>query len=182
MVAHNAPFDIGFIARDLKKHGLDLPKHKVVDTVSLAKSIFPEAGTYNLQNLVNFLGIATTVRHRALNDVLQERELFLRCIEQGNLKSEQDLYEKVKSLPFESAIDFSVDFPPGFEEIKRAIEDERMVKMEYSGGTKGKSIRTITPRNLLGRNGVLYLSAFCHIDKCNKSFRLDRIERFWVEQ
>lgn len=52
--------------------------------------------------------------------------------------------------------------------------------MEYSGGTKGKGIRMITPLGLLGKNGVLYLSAFCHIDKLEKSFRIDRIRRFWV--
>ena len=53
--------------------------------------------------------------------------------------------------------------------------NEHVVKMEYSGGTKGKKVRAITPLALLEKKGILYLPAFCHIDKCEKSFRLDRI-------
>ena len=181
MIAHNASFDIGFVSNDLARCGLSIPQHNVLDTVSLSKTLFPEAGTYNLENLVNFLGIGTTVKHRALDDVLKERELFLHCIEKGNLRNEQDLYKNAKVLPFESSVDFSVEFPHGFEEIGKAIEEGSVVKMEYSGGTKGKKVRAITPLGLLGKKGILYLPAFCHIDKCEKSFRLDRIERFWIE-
>jgi DNA polymerase III epsilon subunit family exonuclease len=181
MIAHNASFDIGFVSNDLARCGLSIPKHSVLDTVSLSRTLFPEAGLHNLENLVNFLGISTSVKHRALDDVLKERELFLRCIDKRNLKNEQDLYKNAKVFPFESSVDFSVEFPPGFEEIGKAIEEGRVIKMEYSGGTKGKKVRAITPLGLLGKKGILYLSAFCHVDKYEKSFRLDRIERFWIE-
>jgi len=181
MIAHNASFDIGFVSNDLARCGLSIPQNKVVDTVSLAKKVFPEAGLYNLEHLVNFLGIGTSVSHRSLDDALMAREIFLRCVKKGGLASEKDLYKNAKVLPFESSVDFSVEFPPGFEKIGKAIEEGSIVKMEYSGGTKGKKVRAITPLGLLGKKGILYLPAFCHIDKCEKSFRLDRIERFWID-
>lgn len=115
MCAHNASFDIGFVSNELARCGLPIPAHRVLDTVSLSRTLFPEAGSHNLENLVNFLGISTVVTHRALDDVLQERELFLRCVEKGTLKNEQDLYDHARVMPFESSVDFSVECPPGFE-------------------------------------------------------------------
>ncbi|MBW2554902.1 MAG: 3'-5' exonuclease, partial [Deltaproteobacteria bacterium] len=41
MIAHNASFDIGFVSNDLSRCGLSIPQNKVVDTVSLAKKVFP---------------------------------------------------------------------------------------------------------------------------------------------
>jgi DNA polymerase III epsilon subunit family exonuclease len=181
MIAHNASFDIGFISNDLVRGGLSIPQNRVVDTVSLAKKMFPEAGLYNLEHLVNFLHVDPAVSHRALGDALMAREVFLRCLERGNLLSEQDLLTSATVLSFEPSVDFTVEFPPGFEEICKAIEEGIKVKMNYSGGTKGKKVRTVTPLGLMGKNGVLYLSAFCHIDQYEKSFRLDRIEKFWIE-
>lgn len=183
MIAHNASFDVGFVSNDLSRCGLSMPQHMVVDTVTLAKTAFPEAGLYNLEYLINFLAVdtSTSVSHRALDDALLTRELFLRCMQRKNLTSEQDLFTSAIVSTFEPSVDFSVTLPPGFEKISKAIEEGKTVKMNYSGGTKGKGVRTITPLGLIGKKGVLYLSAFCHIDKYEKSFRLDRIEEFRVE-
>jgi DNA polymerase-3 subunit alpha (Gram-positive type) len=92
MIAHNASFDIGFVSNDLARCGLPIPPNRVVDTVSLAKTAFPESGLYNLNHLVNFLGLVPTVSHRALEDALMAREIFLRCLARKNLTNEQDLF------------------------------------------------------------------------------------------
>ncbi len=50
-----------------------------------------------------------------------------------------------------------------------------MVRIEYDGGTRGSTPRSITPRRFVQRGGATYLVAFCHLDDFEKSFRLDRI-------
>jgi predicted DNA-binding transcriptional regulator YafY len=50
-----------------------------------------------------------------------------------------------------------------------------MIHIEYDGGTRGATPRSITPRRFVQRGGANYLIAFCHIDALEKSFRLDRI-------
>jgi len=54
------------------------------------------------------------------------------------------------------------------------------VRIEYSGGSRGSAPREISPRGFIQRGGVAYLVAFCHIDAFEKSFRLDRVERFEI--
>jgi predicted DNA-binding transcriptional regulator YafY len=53
--------------------------------------------------------------------------------------------------------------------------------MVYEGGTKGLVERKITPRALLQTAGRMYLTAYCHIDHMEKTYRLDRIREFRVE-
>jgi predicted DNA-binding transcriptional regulator YafY len=54
--------------------------------------------------------------------------------------------------------------------------------MVYEGGTKGIEQRKVTPRALLYTLGHIYLAAFYHIDNTEKSFRLDRIREFHIEE
>ena len=39
-----------------------------------------------------------------------------------------------------------------------------MVRIEYDGGTRGSTPRSITPRRFVQRGGATYLVAFCHLD------------------
>ena len=42
LVAHNAPFDMGFIKRDIKKYlNIDL-QSSVIDTLQMARDLFPD--------------------------------------------------------------------------------------------------------------------------------------------
>lgn len=70
LVAHNAPFDLGFLraaARDLE---LIFPAFEVLDTVRLARSIIPrdEARDCKLATLAKLFRSETTPTHRALDD------------------------------------------------------------------------------------------------------------------
>ena len=42
LVAHNAPFDMGFIKRDIKEYlNIDL-ENSVIDTLQMARDLFPD--------------------------------------------------------------------------------------------------------------------------------------------
>ena len=72
--------------------------------------------------------------------------------------------------PQESAI-----APHGWEMLHEAISSGSTVQIEYDGGTRGTSPRSITPLRFQQRGGETYVVAFCHLDSLKKSFRLDRI-------
>ncbi len=68
LVAHNAPFDIGFLKQNAKALGYEFD-YTYIDTLSLAKDLFPDYKKYKLGKIAENLGIKVEVAHRALDDV-----------------------------------------------------------------------------------------------------------------
>ena len=68
LVAHNAPFDIGFLKQNAKALGYEFD-YTYIDTLSLAKDLFPDYKKYKLGKIADNLGIKVEVAHRALDDV-----------------------------------------------------------------------------------------------------------------
>ena len=68
LVAHNAPFDIGFLKQNAKNLGYEFD-YTYIDTLSLAKDLFPDYKKYKLGKIAENLGIKVEVAHRALDDV-----------------------------------------------------------------------------------------------------------------
>lgn len=70
LVAHNAPFDIGFLKAAARRLDMAWPRHEVLDTVVLARRalIREEVRNLKLGTLAAHFGAATTPNHRALSD------------------------------------------------------------------------------------------------------------------
>ena len=70
LVAHNAPFDVGFLKAACHQHGQPWPKPAVVDTALLARRVLTrdEVPNCKLGTLAAFFGATTTPNHRALAD------------------------------------------------------------------------------------------------------------------
>ncbi len=68
LVAHNANFDIGFIKYNAENLGYKL-ENTYIDTLALAKELFPDYKKYKLGIIAEKLGIKVDVAHRALDDV-----------------------------------------------------------------------------------------------------------------
>ncbi|GAA3985522.1 DEDD exonuclease domain-containing protein [Actinomadura viridis] len=70
LVAHNAPFDIGFLKAACAAQGYAWPAFPVVDTVDLARRVLTkdEVPNCKLETLARFFGAATRPCHRALAD------------------------------------------------------------------------------------------------------------------
>lgn len=68
LVAHNADFDIGFLKYNAKELGYTL-ENTYMDTLRLAKELFPDFKKYKLGLIAEKLGIKVEVAHRALDDV-----------------------------------------------------------------------------------------------------------------
>ncbi|ROS30901.1 DEDD exonuclease domain-containing protein [Cellulomonas sp. PhB150] len=70
LVAHNAPFDIGFLKAAAARTGHPWPGNRVVDTVRLARRVVTrdEAPNHKLSSLAALFGASVTPNHRALSD------------------------------------------------------------------------------------------------------------------
>ncbi|SHI69034.1 DNA polymerase III subunit alpha, partial [Desulfosporosinus lacus] len=68
LVAHNAEFDLGFLKHNARVLGCDFD-YTYLDTLSLAKELFPDYKTYKLGRIAKNLGFKVEVAHRALDDV-----------------------------------------------------------------------------------------------------------------
>lgn len=70
LVAHNARFDVGFLARACAESGHEWPRPTVIDTVALARQTLQrgEVANHKLATLARYFRATTTPDHRALSD------------------------------------------------------------------------------------------------------------------
>ncbi|MEU4236690.1 DEDD exonuclease domain-containing protein [Actinoplanes sp. NPDC026619] len=70
LVAHNAPYDVGFLKAACARHGYQWPAPKVLDTAAVARRALTrdEVPNRKLSTLAQFFHAAVTPNHRALDD------------------------------------------------------------------------------------------------------------------
>mgnify|MGYP003334688884 CR=1 FL=1 len=70
LVAHNAPFDVGFLQHFAREQGRAWPRFEIVDTALLARRVITrdDAPNCKLSSLARAFGSTTTPNHRALSD------------------------------------------------------------------------------------------------------------------
>lgn len=78
-VAHNAPFDYGFLKKEFSWIGLPFERHRLC-TVQLSRRIFPGLPSYSLGKLCRSLEIPVNNRHRAHGDAAATVQLFERLL------------------------------------------------------------------------------------------------------
>jgi len=93
LVAHNANFDIGFIRHFARLQGYKL-NNTYIDTLSLARDMFPEYKKHKLGIIADNLGIRVDVAHRALDDVktlVKVFEVMIKNLKEKGVKTVNDI-------------------------------------------------------------------------------------------
>ena len=96
LVAHNANFDTSFIRYNCEKQGLKF-ENTYLDTLQLAKELFPDYKKYKLGIIADNLGIKVEVAHRALDDVDTTVKVFkvmLDMLREKGIKKLEDIDKK----------------------------------------------------------------------------------------
>ena len=118
LVAHNADFDIGFLKYNASQLGYEL-NNTYLDTLRLAKSLFPDFKKYKLGFIADKLGIVVEVAHRALDDVDTTVKVFnimISMLKEKGAKTWDDVDSleigkaDYKSLPTYHAIILAKDY------------------------------------------------------------------------
>lgn len=127
LVAHNVPFDLGFLNGELKNLGMKGLKKPVIDTVELSRILYPKAPSFKLSQLCDYLEIYHDDPHRAASDAYVTAKLLIKLknklaavpyetvdhLLKLEKKLKSDLYPLLKEQLDKSA--FSVTNPPGIE-------------------------------------------------------------------
>jgi DNA polymerase-3 subunit epsilon len=77
VVAHNAPFDVGFLNYELRRLQGRRLDDGFVDTLPLARALAPGLPNYRLGTVAEALGAPVAACHRALEDALATAHVFL---------------------------------------------------------------------------------------------------------
>jgi DNA polymerase-3 subunit epsilon len=85
LVAHNAPYDIGFLKGACAKHDQQWPEHRVVDTARLARVALhrDEVPNCKLGTLAAYFRTAVSPTHRAFDDARATADVLHRLIERA---------------------------------------------------------------------------------------------------
>lgn len=78
-IAHNTNFDLPFLQSEFKRSGLPKWQGLTMDTVELARLMYPTSFSYKLQDIASELGIPLQSAHRANDDAVATAHLFLQA-------------------------------------------------------------------------------------------------------
>jgi DNA polymerase III epsilon subunit-like protein len=173
LVAHNAAFDIGFLAMAMGFDRNEVPQHCVLDSLQLAYDLVPSLPNGRLETVASQLGVQAPRFHRAMADALTVKQIIVRLL--GPFRTIGDLLMVAQPLCFSDADLSPCELPDGFEMLAAAIEERRQIIVVYAGGVRSESLRTVTPLAVVEFGGRQYLNAICHLAKQTRTFRLDRI-------
>ncbi|MEI7831779.1 MAG: exonuclease domain-containing protein [bacterium] len=161
VVAHNAPFDMGFIRTACERVGLECFNVPVVDSCNMARHSLPGSPSYSLTTLKRLLNIDTGRAHRALEDARACLYVYLHCL----LRTPLPL-NRLRELNH---------LPQRFALIEEAMNTKSTVVIEYCDTRGTASRRAIQPQSVLG--GVVV--AHCLLRGELRHFTMERIGRIW---
>jgi DNA polymerase-3 subunit epsilon len=181
LVAHNAPFDLGFLAKELQIARLPPPEGPVVDTLALSRRIYTHS-SHSLSAVAHALDVPVTPSHRAMSDVEATRYVLERIL--WDLDRRWGVTSLGPLIAFQGGpIPYphprSLPLPPALAE---ALESRGRVYMRYVNAQGEESERVVRPIHVSERGGYLYLSAHCQQAGALRIFRLDRVLELAVEE
>ncbi len=176
IVAHNAPFDLGFLFAEFASMRLPHLENEVIDTLSIARRHY-NFPSNSLGKIARYLGISTVGEHRAFADVRITNEIFeyfLMDLERRGMriKSLRDALKlQGKPVVFERLNEAVL--PPAIENALRA---KGKLQIRYLSAYRNTTTtRIIEPVEVNVSGSYTYVVAFCHLRKEKSRFRLDRI-------
>jgi DNA polymerase III epsilon subunit len=133
LLAHNASFDLSFLAMALTRLGIASPPHNVFDTLEMTRRLYPTWLSHSLEHVATRLEVAKRAEHRALSDARLVKDVFLAMLKDiPPVKNIEDLTRVTQPRTFTDAPVFAIEPPPGFEVLSTAIA-ERWVRSRHNG-------------------------------------------------
>lgn len=148
LLGYNVGFDLEFLNSELKKincPGIEMP---ALDILAMSRRTFSDLPRYNLKSIARHLEIETQDLHRALNDTLACREIFLKI--QDILKNEE--ITTMKELL--TLYGFNNQFLKKLQEskiaqLRKSIKDNSALKISYLFYNNKRHIFVFKPQTFI---------------------------------
>jgi DNA polymerase-3 subunit epsilon len=177
LVAHHAPFDMGFLAHEFEKLSLPLPRNAVLCSSLLSRLAFPNLINHKLQTLVKELKIDGGTAHRALDDARACLYVALDCIDSvPYLLNIDDVFQYQQTrLDWSKFSLHGLRTRKEIHEIINAIEQKSPVQIVYGSGSRPGQPRTVFPIGLVRNPNGDFLVAHDNMSEPSKRYYLDKI-------
>ena len=189
VVGHNVGFDINFLRMEIRRLGATPHPQPLLDTEMLARAAFPDrARGCGLDRLLTLVDVPSDgfQRHRALGDArltaLVYVRLLRRLLDEG-VRTLFDLQGRCAQLARRTARGRKLESAL-LDAVLEALRSGRQLGITYvsprSGSSDGPVVtrRTVVPVGLRG----LWLDAMCYLRDDLRTFRLDRIRDYELQQ
>ncbi len=177
VVCHNAQFDLQFLDSEFRRLGWQLEIPNLIDTLHIAREYF-EFRSNTLTNIAAEFGIQNPEAHRALADALTDKSVFFSMMESLKpIGKRLDDFIGLYSSP--AWPNDGIRLPVEWNE---AILSGKRIRITYVDKNGERTVRAITPRQVIGLSDYIYLQAWCHLRNDERSFRLDRVLEMQVEK
>ncbi|HHU64320.1 MAG TPA: PolC-type DNA polymerase III [Clostridiales bacterium] len=103
LVAHNARFDISFIKKNGREHGIEF-NNTVLDTLALARELYANLKRHRLKDVAKHLGFDMENAHRAVDDARVCGNILIRAMDDERLRNIKDLKELNRGLNKQASI------------------------------------------------------------------------------
>ncbi len=174
VVAHNVPFDMTFLQRELEEAGHAFaPAPITVDTLLMARRLFAFRRN-NLSEVAAALGIAFDGAHRALHDARATFQVYARMLEildPDRTLTLRELNDLVDALAPNSALRLRQR-----KLLRRAYRDRRTVVIDYQS-TSDPAEGVLRREVAIWHLKLPRIQGFCHLRRAERIFRLDRMTR-----
>lgn len=172
-IAHNAPFDLGFLRAESKWAGLPMPEPAaIVDTLALARHVF-RLPSCALSSVAARIGLPFHGAHRALADARAVVAIYKEMV--ANIAPDNQAVPTVGDLLDIIEQSRTERSQPHIRAmLTEAHEAGLPVSIDYTSYQQSGTLvtrRVITVLKLKRRK----VDAFCHLRDARRTFRLDRI-------
>ncbi len=213
LVAHNARFDGGFLEKYLQSMYSTMPVKSdfvsqqkvqcdpismapfagvaVLDTVSLARTVYPGLPSYSLYNLKKHWNIHVARNHRGLDDARAAARILWHCSRKSMgfaINPSNRILKKTWKQARESYVLGRQKWPKQkqaqkifrrYQYLQYALSDAQKkqcsIPIKYLDTRGQHTTRKIVPLKLFFHYTNPYIEAFCYLRNAKRVFRLDRM-------
>jgi len=176
LIAHHAPFDLGFVAIDIESNRLNFPGTLNLCSSLLSRAVLP-ATNHRLQTLIKEHNLVGGAAHRAFDDAYACLQVFLKCIEKfddsATLAKIVEVQKKDLAWKHYEVIGLQ---DQRIISLVKAMRSQSSINIVYQGGQTKNQVRPIKPYGIVRNPDGDYISAECGLDLQRKRFYLEKIK------
>lgn len=177
LMAHHAPFDLGFVTADFERYKVNLPTNPVLCTSLISRKVIHESPNHKLQTLIGVLGLERGSAHRAADDA--NACLYVGIESMNRIGPQAKLSEILKvqgkELHWNQYL-LSSAGDPLIDKVIESLRDNLSMDIVYEGGSNSGGTRRITAMGIVRNPDGDYVMAKCHRDGAQKRFYLNKIK------